>query len=62
MVLRDQSGLMKKIRFSSCFEVSQKLLQKFPEEYYHSQLIVYLPWLNEEQLLNVSLFEEHFLS
>ncbi|XP_078312811.1 uncharacterized protein LOC144619258 [Crassostrea virginica] len=59
--LRDQSGLMKKSGSPAVLRYHKKSVQKFPEEYYYSQLLLYIPWLNEETLLNVPSYEEQFI-
>ena len=62
IVLRDQSGLMKKSGSPAVLRYHKKSVQKFPEEYYYSQLLLYIPWMNEETLLCVPSYEEYFLS
>ena len=50
--LKNRLGCMKKRKQESILWTKRYKSQKEPEKYYHSKLILYYPWISEEELIN----------
>jgi len=60
IALQGGAGYMKKASSPAVLRYHKKSQQKAPEEYYYGQLLLFLPWTNEDELLDLPSYEEHF--
>ena len=51
--LKDGLGCMQKRKHEAILHVTRYELQTEPEKYYHSKLILFYPWTNEDDLITV---------
>ena len=62
ITLKNNMGKIHKRRNESILHVKQFRQNTEPAKYYHSQLILYLPWCNEDELLGrYSTYREHYV-
>ena len=60
IVLSGGCGVMKKAHSQAVLRYHRKSLQKAPTEYYYSQLLLNIPWRNEEELLHLHSYQDYF--
>ena len=59
--LNNNIGLMRKAKKPAVLCYHKLSEQKQPEEYFYQQILLYLPWTNEQMLLKLPSFKEHYM-
>ena len=62
IILKNNLGKMCKRKSEAILRIKSFRLNSEPEKYYHSQLILYLPWRSEDQLLGrYDTYKDHYM-
>ena len=61
--LKNRLGYMRKRKQESILQTRRYNSHRQPEKYYHSKLILYYPWITEEELINgFSTYHDSYIS
>ena len=63
ITLKNRLGYMRKRKKESILQTRRYTSHRQPEKYYHSKLILYYPWITEEELINgFSTYHDSYIS
>ena len=60
ITLNDGCSRMKKVSRPGVLRYHKKSQEKAPEEYFYAQLLLFLPWRDEQELQQVPSYEDHY--